>query len=64
MKNLKVILILAVSLVICISDAFASNITMYDNRVSGTNTGTNWYNRGDNPGEDQEVEPGMIYNQS
>ncbi|RPH50437.1 MAG: PEP-CTERM sorting domain-containing protein [Desulfobacteraceae bacterium] len=57
MKNLKVILILAVSLIICISDAFADNITIYDDRVSGS-VGT-WANRGTDPGEDQEVEPGM-----
>jgi hypothetical protein len=59
MKNLKVILILAVSLIICISDAFASNITIYDNRKN--NSSNTWYN---NMNEDQEVEPGMVANQS
>jgi hypothetical protein len=64
MKTFKFALILAVSLMVCISSVFASNITIYDNRKDGNNNGTNWYNRGTNPGEDQEVEPGMIYNQS
>lgn len=62
MKNVKVILTVALSLIICVSNALADNITIYDNRVSGSLSG--WYNRGNAPGEDQEVEPGMLTGQS
>ncbi|MBU1054758.1 MAG: PEP-CTERM sorting domain-containing protein [Proteobacteria bacterium] len=54
MKNLKIILILAVFLIVSISSAFAENITIFDSNVYGS--ASSWYNRGDNPGEDQEVE--------
>ena len=39
------------------AQAAAKDITVFDTMVSGTDNGTNWYNRGNNPGEDQEVEP-------
>ena len=59
MKNLKVVLVLTVFLMLSTSTVFAAaNITIYDNRVSG-NLGT-WSNQGNTPGEDQEVEPGML----
>ena len=62
MKNMKVILMVALSLIICVSNLTADNITIYDNRVSGSPG--DWYNRGNAPGEDQEVEPGMLTGQS
>jgi len=41
--------------------SFGTNITIYDKNVGdGVDY---WWNRGDSPGEDQEVEPGMVYNQ-
>lgn len=62
MKNMKVILMVALIMIICVSNALADNITIYDNRVSGGPGG--WYNRGNAPGEDEEVEPGMLTGQS
>lgn len=64
MRNFKVSLILIITLCIGISSAFANgygtNITMYDNRRD-SGSGNSWYN-GFN--EDQEVEPGMLANQT
>lgn len=57
----RVVIIMAVCLLLGISNAFATNITIYDNRVSGA-SGT-WYNQGNTPGEDNEVEPGCVIGQ-
>ena len=63
MKNIgKILPFLIVAAFLLAGSAMAENITIYDNRVSGT--GTNWYNMGNNPGEDQEVEPGMVTGQA
>jgi hypothetical protein len=66
---LAVLLILAMGLVLggpgaALSYNFGTNITIYDGVVSGTNTGTNWYNQGNVPGEDQEVEPNCVRGQA
>jgi hypothetical protein len=37
-----------------------TEITIYDNEKSG---GTSWYNQGNSPGEDEEVEPGNVAGQ-
>jgi hypothetical protein len=58
----KLILAITTLILISLSNAFAGSITIFDNRTSGTATNT-WYNQGNSPGEDQEVEPGMIANQ-
>jgi hypothetical protein len=61
MKTILATLLISITIFLCIGTAGASNITISDNRVdSSSNT---WYNRGNNPGEDQEVEPGMVTGQ-
>lgn len=57
----KLSLLCAVSLVLsalCVPQVYGGKITVYDGMVSG-NVDT-WYNRGETPGEYQEVEPGCV----
>ncbi len=61
-RGSKLIVAITTLILISLSSAFANDITIFDNRTSGTATNT-WYNRGSDPGEDDEVEPGMIANQ-
>lgn len=56
----KIALIMAICLLLGISSAFATNITIYDNRVDSMSSNS-WYN---STNEDQEVEPNCIATQS
>ena len=64
MKTLKFALIVAVSLLVCISNVYANpfgtDITRNDNR--NQTGGSSWYNAVGNT-DDQEVEPGMVTGQ-
>jgi hypothetical protein len=48
--------------IVAVSEVSAGNITIFDNYVSGTNDGSNPYNRGNKPGEVGEVEPNCVAN--
>jgi len=65
-KSTRILLFLVLSVFLCIGNALAledlgTNITIWDKVTSG-NPYT-WYNQGQNPGEDQEVEPNCITGQ-
>ncbi|MCE9613530.1 MAG: hypothetical protein K8T26_04590 [Lentisphaerae bacterium] len=57
MKKTTLALMVVAAGLVLVDQAQSAEITIFDGQVSGSQSGSSWFNQGTSPGEDHEVEP-------